>query len=151
VWTVGDIAQIPDLTAASQPAYYPPNAQNAMRQGPLAARNALAHLFGREPEQYRHASLGTVAAYGLGSGAANIKGVQLTGVPAWLAHRGYHLLALPTYRRKVRVLVGWAAEAVAGRELVALPAEREPTAAFSRSFRALRAQKAAEAAEARAE
>ncbi|NQX34102.1 NAD(P)/FAD-dependent oxidoreductase [Herbiconiux sp. VKM Ac-2851] len=139
VWAVGDIAQIPDLTAESQPAYYPPNAQNAMRQGPVAARNVLADLAGREPEEYRHVSLGTVASYGIGDGAANIKGVRLKGLPAWLAHRSYHLLALPTLGRKTRVLLGWIAEAVAGRELVALPAVRHPKRAFDGSFKALAA------------
>jgi NADH dehydrogenase len=139
VWAVGDVAQIPDLTAASQPAYYPPNAQNAMRQGPVAARNVLADLAGREPEEYRHVSLGTVASYGIGDGAANIKGVRLKGLPAWLAHRSYHLLALPTTGRKARVLLGWIAEAIAGRELVALPSARHPKRAFHGSFAALAA------------
>lgn len=139
VWAVGDIAQIPDLTAASQPAYYPPNAQNAMRQGPVAARNVLADLAGREPEEYRHVSLGTVASYGIGDGAANIKGVRLKGLPAWLAHRSYHLLALPTLGRRTRVLLGWIAEAAVGRELVAIPAVRDPKRAFDRSFSALAA------------
>ncbi|MCS5715160.1 FAD-dependent oxidoreductase [Herbiconiux sp. CPCC 205716] len=141
VWAVGDVAQIPDLTASSQPAYYPPNAQNAMRQGPVAARNVIADLAGQEPEQYRHVSLGTVASYGIGDGAANIKGVRLKGLPAWLAHRGYHLLALPTTGRKARVLLGWIAEAVAGRELVALPSVRHPKRAFHGSFVALAAAK----------
>lgn len=141
VWAIGDIAQIPDLTQAKQPAYYPPNAQNAMRQGPVAARNVLAHQLGREPEEYRHVSLGTVASYGIGSGAALIKGVKLRGLPAWLAHRGYHLAALPTFRRKARVLLGWIAEALSGRELVALPALRDPKGAFSVSFRTLRRSK----------
>ena len=141
VWAVGDVAQIPDLTASSQPAYYPPNAQNAMRQGPVAARNVLADLAGREPEEYRHVSLGTVASYGIGDGAANIKGVRLKGLPAWLAHRSYHLLALPTTGRKARVLLGWIAEAIAGRELVALPSSRHPKRAFHGSFAALAAAK----------
>ena len=43
-WAVGDNAQIPDLTAAKQPAYYPPNAQNALRQGVLLAKNILASI-----------------------------------------------------------------------------------------------------------
>jgi NADH dehydrogenase len=105
----------------------------------VAARNVLADLAGREPEEYRHVSLGTVASYGIGDGAANIKGVRLKGLPAWLAHRSYHLLALPTLGRKTRVLLGWIAEAVAGRELVALPAVRHPKRAFDGSFKALAA------------
>ena len=138
VWAVGDNAQIPDLTAEKQPAYYPPNAQNAMRQGPVAARNILATLDDRPLEQYRHASLGTVASYGIGSGAANIKGIRLKGLPAWLVHRGYHLLALPSMRNRLRVLSGWILEPIAGVELTSMKAIRHPKRPFRRSFAFLR-------------
>jgi NADH dehydrogenase len=134
VWAVGDIAQIPDLTAAEQPAYYPPNAQNAMRQGPVAARNILATIVGAGLEEYRHSSLGTVASFGMGSGAANILGFELRGLPAWLAHRGYHILVLPTLRLRVRVLMGWVTEVFSGPEVVSLRAVRHPKRLFRLSF-----------------
>ena len=44
-----------------------------------------------------HYTLGTVASYGILKGAANIHGIQLKDTWAWLAHRGYHLLAMPTH------------------------------------------------------
>ncbi|NQX37058.1 NAD(P)/FAD-dependent oxidoreductase [Herbiconiux sp. VKM Ac-2851] len=134
VWAIGDIAQIPDLTASEQPAYYPPNAQNAMRQGPVVARNILATLRREAVEEYRHPSLGTVASFGIATGAANIKGVKLRGLPAWLAHRGYHLLALPTFRKKVRVLLGWVAEALTGSETTPLRTLEHPRRAFHAAF-----------------
>jgi NADH dehydrogenase len=137
VWAVGDVAQIPDLTAAEQPAYYPPNAQNAMRQGPVAARNIIATIVGGALEEYRHPSLGTVASYGIATGAANIKGLQFKGLPAWLAHRGYHLLALPSTRRRIRVLLGWISEAATGPEVTSLRGVRHPKRAFRASFAAL--------------
>ncbi|MCS5733465.1 NAD(P)/FAD-dependent oxidoreductase [Herbiconiux daphne] len=134
VWAIGDIAQIPDLTAAKQPAYYPPNAQNALRQGPVVARNIVAELGGRPLEEYRHPSLGTVASFGVATGAANIKGIKLRGLPAWLAHRGYHLLALPTVPKKVRVLLGWVSEALTGSDTTPLRSLEHPRRAFRGSF-----------------
>lgn len=111
VWTAGDNAQIPDITKP-QPAYYPPNAQNALRQAVLLGESIPKSIRRRSIRPYKHYTLGTVASYGLGHGAANILGVQLKEVPAWLVHRGYHLLAMPTTDRKVRILAGWIADFV---------------------------------------
>ena len=111
VWTAGDNAQIPDLTKP-QPAYYPPNAQNALRQATQLGESITRSIRRRRVRAYKHYTLGTVASYGLFHGAANILGVQLKGTPAWLVHRGYHLLAMPTTDRKVRILAGWVADFV---------------------------------------
>ena len=83
--------------------------------------------------EYRHRSLGTVAEYGLGKGAGVIKGVSLRGVPAWLAHRGYHGLAMPSFDRKWRVISGWVTDALAPRDLGSLPAMTDPREAFRRA------------------
>ena len=34
-------------------------------------------------------------------------GIKLKGWPAWMAHRGYHGMAMPTFERKFRVVSGW--------------------------------------------
>ncbi|PPF81907.1 pyridine nucleotide-disulfide oxidoreductase [Subtercola sp. Z020] len=146
-WAVGDNAQIPDLTApaSKQPTFYPPNAQNALRQGVLLARNILASIRGGELEEYRHASLGTVAGYGVGRGAALVRGVKLRGLPAWAMHRGYHGLVIPTVNRKIRVLGGWVIEALTSRQTVSLAATEHPRRIFTESFDALPAARRAAA------
>jgi NADH dehydrogenase len=45
-------------------------------------------------------------------------GVPLSGLPAALVTRGYHLLAMPGNRS--RTLIDWAADAVFGRQTVQL-------------------------------
>jgi NADH dehydrogenase len=112
VWAAGDIAQIPDRTKEQQPAYYPPNAQNALRQAVLLGESIPRAIRRRRVRPYVHYTLGTVASYGLLHGAANIHGVQLKDVWAWLAHRGYHLLAMPTTDRKIRILADWVGDAL---------------------------------------
>jgi NADH dehydrogenase len=82
---------------------------------------------------YKHYSLGTVAAYGVFHGAANIMGVQLKETMAWLAHRGYHLLAMPTTDRKVRILAGWVADAIGKPDLTPTDDFEDPR----REFRAV--------------
>jgi NADH:ubiquinone reductase (H+-translocating) len=137
VWSAGDIAQVPDLTKP-QPAYYPPNAQNAVRQATLLAESVAKAVRGRRPRKYVHYSLGTVASYGILRGAANIKGVQLTEMWAWLAHRSYHLLAMPTFDRKVRIFAGWVGDAIGRIDLTPTPSGqdvRDPQEEFAEAAR----------------
>ncbi len=129
VWAAGDNAQIPDLTKP-QPAWYPPNAQNAVRQAVVLADNLARTVRRRRPRNYVHYSLGTVAEYGLFHGAANIYGVQLKELPAWLAHRGYHLMAMPTMDRKVRIFAGWVADFVGRTDLTPTDDFEDPTHDF---------------------
>jgi NADH dehydrogenase len=137
VWAAGDIAQVPDITKP-QPAYYPPNAQNAVRQATLLAESIAKAVRGRRPRNYVHYSLGTVASYGILRGAANIKGLQLTEMWAWLAHRSYHLLAMPTFDRKWRILTNWVGDAVGRIDLTPTPSSqdsRDPQAEFAEAAR----------------
>lgn len=129
-WAAGDNAQVPDLTAQKQPAYYPPNAQNAVRQAKLLAANIAAQLNGQEPVEYRYKSLGTLANYGIGQGAAVVRGIPLKGLPAWLVARAYHGAAMPTLARKYRVFAGWAVNLFAPRDVTSMSAAREPRRTF---------------------
>lgn len=130
VWALGDGAQVPNLLSEQQPAYYPPNAQNAVRQAITVADNVIAQLSGQPIAEYRHESVGTVASFGIGKGAANIKNVQMKNIPAWLAHRGYHLYAMPTLNRKWRILTGWITNFVGGRDQTPLVGMSDPRAGF---------------------
>lgn len=130
VWGLGDVAQVPDLTADKQPAFYPPNAQNAVRQAVVAADNVVATITGKPLEEYRHPSIGTVASYGVAKGAANIKGIKMTNLLAWLAHRAYHVYAMPTLNRKARIVIGWVTGAVSGRDATSLIKETDPRSNF---------------------
>ena len=40
-------------------------------------------------------------------GVAQLFGVRLTGLPAWLLWRAYYLMQMPTLGRKVRIWVEW--------------------------------------------
>jgi NADH dehydrogenase len=123
----GDNAQVPDGNGG----FYPPNAQNAVRQAPVLADNVIAALRGTEPTAYRHKNLGAVAGLGLHKGAAQLFGrVRLTGRLAWYAHRSYHLYAVPTFNRKMRVLADWTMALLFRRDFAALSEMDEPRQAF---------------------
>jgi NADH dehydrogenase len=129
-WGAGDDAAVPDLAAKRSGAATVSNAQNAVRQGRLLAKNIVATLRGRNPKPYVHHSLGTVATLGLGQGIFQFHGLVIKGFPAWLMHRGYHVLAVPTWERKIRVLAVWCTATLFGRDIVSLASVQHPRDAF---------------------
>lgn len=129
-WAAGDDAAVPDLAAPDAGARTVPNAQHAVRQAKLLARNIVAEMRGRSAREYRHSSLGVVATLGLGDGIFQYKRIVITGLLAWLMHRGYHVLAIPSWERKVRVLAVWLLAAPFGRDIAWLPDRTDPRRAF---------------------
>ncbi len=129
-WTAGDIAAIPDLSGGGVGGFTVPNAQNAIRQGKLLARNLRDTLRGGEAKRYFHRNLGAVATLGLGSGVFQSGPVVVKGFPAWVMHRGYHVLAIPTWERKWRVLWGWWNNLWLGRDTAGLRGLQTPRGTF---------------------
>ena len=130
-WAAGDDAAVPDLASPTEGAFTVPNAQNAVRQGKLLAKNLVRTMRGREPKQYVHHSLGAVATLGLGKGIFQYRRIVIKGFLAWLMHRGYHVLAVPTWDRKVRVFAIWLAAVFYGRDIVSLASVQRPRDAFT--------------------
>jgi NADH dehydrogenase len=107
VWAAGDTAAARDPfgTAGRD---YPPTAQNAQRQGVVIGRNIAASLGHGSARPYRHRDLGLVADLGGTAAVARPLGVPLTGIPAKIVTKGYHLYALPAAANRLRVAVDWA-------------------------------------------
>ncbi|MFC8181321.1 NAD(P)/FAD-dependent oxidoreductase [Rhodococcus sp. NPDC057297] len=131
-WAAGDNAVVPDL-AVGHGATTVPNAQHAVRQAKRLASNIVESVRGREPKEYVHSSLGVVATLGRGHGLFQYKWIIVKGWPAWAMHRGYHVLAVPTWERKVRVLLGWVGAFVGRRDIASLAATVAPRRAFTSS------------------
>ena len=136
-WAAGDDAAVPDLTRTPSPpyAYTVPNAQHAVRQGKRLARNITKTLRGSTTRPYRHRSLGTVATLGLGTGVFEAGPVVLTGFLGWLTHRGYQVLAIPSWERKIRVASVWFTALFLGRDIVSLTSVQQPRQEFVSSGR----------------
>jgi NADH dehydrogenase len=104
LWAIGDCAAVPKKGGGT----YPPLAQNAVREGPLLARNVLARLSGRATKPFRYRELGQMASLGNRHALAQLPGGKmLTGIPAWLLWRSYYLSRLPSNGRKARVAMDW--------------------------------------------
>ena len=64
-WAAGDVSAVPDLSGGGVGGYCVPNAQHAVRQAKLLAKNLVAVLRGEVPREYFHKNIGAVAGLGL--------------------------------------------------------------------------------------
>ena len=128
-WVAGDSASVPDLTGAPG-ATCSPSAQHAVRQAKQLADNLLAELRGKQPKEYRHKYVGSVASLGLYKGVAQVYGIKLKGFPAWFMHRTYHMSRVPTLARKLQVVADWTQAFFFKREIVSLWSMHEPFKEF---------------------
>ena len=119
VFALGDCAAVP---AAAPGSFYAPTAQNAEREGPVAAANIRALLRG-EPaaHTFDYTPVGSLASLGHREAVAQVKGIKLSGVAAWLMWRGIYLGKLPRFSRKVQVALDWAGDLVSPAEIAYLP------------------------------
>ncbi len=130
-WTAGDNAAVPDLTSDEPGATCAPTAQHAVRQGRHLGQNLARFIVGEPLVDYVHKNLGTVASLGLYKGVAQTFGIKLRGPLAWFMHRTYHMWAMPTLNRKVRIILDWTTALLFRRELVALGSFSSPRAEFT--------------------
>jgi len=114
VWAIGDCAAVPDPAHRGRPC--PPTAQHALRQGRRVARNVAATLGNGREKPFRWRSLGVVAELGHNQAVAITAGIRWRGLPAWFIARTYHLLLMPGFGRKLRLLVDWNVALLFGRD-----------------------------------
>ena len=134
VFAAGDIAAVPDLSRPGE--ICAPNAQHAVRQSKVLARNIVAFGRGGQLKPYRHAYAGSVAGLGHHQGVAQVYRIRLTGWSGWLAHRVYHLFWVPTLSHKARVLADWTLALFFRREIVQLTSLEHPADDFRDALRA---------------
>ncbi|MET8219875.1 NAD(P)/FAD-dependent oxidoreductase [Streptomyces hirsutus] len=118
VFALGDAAAVPDHAKGVEGAVCPPTAQHALRQGKQVADNVIATLTGRPLRPYHHKDLGLVVDLGGTDAVSRPLGVELRGLPAQVAARGYHWSALRTNVAKTRVMTNWLLNSIAGDDFV---------------------------------
>ncbi|WP_432457794.1 NAD(P)/FAD-dependent oxidoreductase [Cellulomonas iranensis] len=128
-WSAGDCAAVPDLYNPGK--FCPPNAQHALRQGNHIGDNLAVVLRSGRPTPYKHKNVGAVASLGMYKGVAQMFGrIKVRGFLAWVLHRTYHVFAMPTFNRKLRIAAGWTGSVLLRREVVALGSLHDPRAEF---------------------
>ena len=128
-YAAGDCAAVPDLYNPGS--FCPPNAQHALRQGNHLGDNLARVLRSAEVTDYSHKNIGAVASLGMYKGVAQMFGkIKVRGFLAWVLHRTYHVFAMPTVNRKLRIMAGWTGSLLLRREVVPLGALHDPRAEF---------------------
>jgi NADH dehydrogenase len=80
----------------------------AMQQGRHAARMLLARLGGRKTQPFHYRDKGNLATIGRARAVADLKGIHLSGAPAWVTWLAVHLWYLIGFQNRLLVLTRWA-------------------------------------------
>ena len=108
VWALGDAALVP-ITApdGAVTGFAPPTAQFAVRQARCVARNVANFIAGRPLSAFAYKPRGSMASIGHYQGVAEIFGVRLSGLLAWLIWRAFYIGMLPGFATRLRVALNW--------------------------------------------
>src|SRR5262249_21554087 len=119
IFALGDCAAVPTPDGRG---YYAPTAQNASRDGPVAATNiaALIRGWGRL-RTFEYKPVGSLASLGHRQAVAQIGKYRLSGLPAWFAWRAIYLAKLPNWGDKMRVGLDWLTNLFAPVDTAQLP------------------------------
>ena len=94
IFSIGDCAAVP---MADDGGFYAPTAQNAIREGPVAAANIASLIHNSNTlKTFNYKPIGSLASLGQRQAVAQIGPIRLSGLPAWFAWRGIYLAKLPT-------------------------------------------------------
>jgi NADH:ubiquinone reductase (H+-translocating) len=115
VWAIGDAAAVPDPAKRGQEPS-PPTAQHGMRQGKVVAHNIAAALGRGRRRKFTYRTLGVFVDMGRRQAVAQTVGIRWRGTIAWLLARTYHLLLMPGWGRRARLLVDWNVGLLFGRD-----------------------------------
>ncbi|GIU98374.1 MAG: NADH dehydrogenase [Actinomycetota bacterium] len=131
-WGAGDAAAVPDVTTGG---LVPATAQHALREARRLADNLASTVDGDgglRPFRWKHK--GSVVSLGHYEGVANPLGIRVRGFPAWFLHRTYHLFAMPTLGRRVRIAADWTVALLFARDVSQLGSLTTPREAFLRAL-----------------
>jgi NADH:ubiquinone reductase (H+-translocating) len=104
VFVIGDLAAFIDHTGKPLPGLSPV----AMQMGRRAARNIQASAEGKARRPFHYFDKGIMATIGRAAAVADIRGLKLSGLIAWLAWLFVHILFLIGFRNRFVVMIDWA-------------------------------------------
>jgi NADH:quinone reductase (non-electrogenic) len=105
VFALGDMVRVRDASGA--PVTLPGVAPVAMQQGRYAAKAVRGRLKSRSTPPFRYRDKGNLATIGRGAAVADIKGLKLSGVIAWITWLVVHLWYLIGFQNRLVVMIRW--------------------------------------------
>lgn len=105
IYVVGDLASSTDVHGTPLPGL----AQVAMQGGTYAAKAILRKVKGRpELRPFHYFDKGSLAVIGRAAAVAEVFGLQIAGLSAWLVWAFIHLIYLVTFQSRILVFIQWA-------------------------------------------
>jgi NADH:ubiquinone reductase (H+-translocating) len=101
VFALGDMVRVRETSL-------PGVAPVAMQQGRHAAKAVRARLQGRDVPPFRYRDKGNLATIGRAAAVADIKGLKVSGLIAWMTWLFVHLWYLIGFQNRILVLIRWA-------------------------------------------
>lgn len=103
IWALGDCAAIKQVDGQISP----PTAQHAIRQAKTCAENIVASFRGQPKKIFRFTGLGKMGSLGRRSAVAEVMGIHLKGLIAWILWRGVYVTKFPGIDGQIRLLMDW--------------------------------------------
>ena len=105
IYVIGDLALAADRHGKPLPGV----AQVAMQQGDYVAKAIGAKIRGKQaPAPFTYADRGELAVIGRAAAVANVFGVHLSGLAAWLVWAFIHLTYIVQFQSRITVFIDWA-------------------------------------------
>ncbi len=104
VFAIGDMAAMKDAKGVDVPGLCPA----AIQQGNYVAEMIRADIAGKPRKPFTYFDKGTMATVGRRRAIAKVNKIQLSGVIAWLAWMGIHVLFLIGFHNRFVVMFNWA-------------------------------------------
>lgn len=109
IFALGDVADCRDAEGKQVPA----TAQVAFQQADYCAWNIWAAIADKPMLPFRYQQLGEMMALGIDDATISGMGIQLDGIPAYLARRLIYLYRLPTFKHQLAVGFNWITQPLA--------------------------------------
>lgn len=103
IFVLGDLTLLDDAAGHRLPGLAPV----ALQQGRAAATNLQRQVQGRPMRPFHYVDKGNLATIGRARAVADIRGLQLSGLPAWLVWIFVHIFFLIGFRNRILVSMEW--------------------------------------------
>jgi NADH dehydrogenase len=122
VWAGGDCASVPNPVGG---AACPPVGVYALMHGAQIGRNIRYHSEGKRPRRFHFRGIGQGASVGRRYAVAELHGIEIWGLPAWIVWRTLLFYFFPSWDRRLRLLADWAIWPIVGRDIAELRVDRK--------------------------
>jgi NADH dehydrogenase len=113
LWAAGDCAAMPHPKGGTAPMI----ATYAMFGGKHVGQNLARHVQGKPLKRFSFSGIGEGCSIGHRRAVAHVKGIPMWGVPGWVLWRATFMVFIPSWDRRLRILMDWVLTAISGRDI----------------------------------